>query len=138
MADYDKPLPRPEMRELTQPFWDAAKRHELVLPRCLRCNQYFWYPREICPDCLQAEWEWAPASGRGRLYSFTVVRQPLLPQFAGDVPYAYALVQLDEGPRMVTNIVDCEIPDGLEVDMLVEATYDDVSDDYTLVKFRPA
>ena len=138
MAEYDKPLPRPEIPDLTQPFWDAAKRHELVLPRCLRCNQYFWYPREICPDCLQTEWEWAPASGRGRLYSFTVVRQPLLPQFADDVPYAYALVQLDEGPRMVTNIVDCEIPDGLEVDMLVEATYDDVSDDYTVVKFRPA
>ncbi len=138
MADYTKPLPRPEDPELTQPFWDAAKRHELVIPRCARCNSYFWYPRPACPSCLREGWEWAPVSGRGRLHTYTVVRQPGNPNFEPDVPYAYAVVQLEEGVRMVTNIVDCEIPDGLAVDMPLEVSYDDVTDEWTLVKFKPA
>ena len=137
MPDFEKPLPRPEHPELTQPFWDAAKRHELVIPRCRRCDSFFWYPRELCPDCYEADWEWAPVSGRGRLYTYTVVRQPLNPAFEEDLPYAYAVVQLDEGVRLISNIVDCEIPDGLSVDMALEASYDDVSEEWTLVKFRP-
>lgn len=138
MPDYTKPVPRPEIPELTQPFWDAAKRHELIIPRCRQCNSYFWYPREMCPDCLQKDWEWTAVSGKARLHTFTVVRQPSNPNFAEDVPYAYAMVQLDEGVRMISNITDCEIPDGLEVDMRLEATFDDVTEDWTLVKFRPA
>ena len=77
-------------------------------------------------------------SGRGRLHSFTVVRQPQNPAFAEDVPYAYAIVQLEEGVRMVSNIVDCAIPDGLRVEMPLVATFDDGIDDWTLVKFKPA
>lgn len=138
MADYTKPLPRPEDPELTQPFWDAAKRHELVIPRCARCDAYFWYPRPACPTCLREGWEWTPVSGRGRLHTYTVVRQPSNPNFEPDVPYAYAVVQLEEGVRMVTNIVDCEVPDGLAVDMPLEVSYDDVADGWTLVKFKPA
>jgi uncharacterized OB-fold protein len=138
MADYDKPLPRPEQEELTRPFWEAAKRHELTIPRCKFCNQFFWYPREVCPVCLRQDWDWEQVTGRGRLHTFTVVRQPMNPAFNEDVPYAYAIVQLDEGIRMITNIVDCEIPDGLAIDMRVEAVFDDVADDWTLVKFRPA
>ncbi len=138
MADYDKPLPRPEEEELTRPFWEAAKRHELTIPRCKFCNQFFWYPREVCPVCLRQDWDWETVTGRGRLHTFTVVRQPMNPAFNEDVPYAYAIVQLDEGIRMITNIVDCEIPDGLAIDMRVEAVFDDVADDWTLVKFRPA
>ena len=138
MADYDKPLPRPEDEELTRPFWEAAKRHELTIPRCKFCNQFFWYPREVCPVCLRQDWDWELVTGRGRLHTFTVVRQPMNPAFNEEVPYAYAIVQLDEGIRMITNIVDCEIPDGLAIDMRVEAVFDDVADDWTLVKFRPA
>ncbi len=138
MPDYAKPLPRPEQEELTRPFWEAAKRHELTIPRCKFCNQFFWYPREVCPVCLRQDWEWEPVTGRGRLHTFTVVRQPMNPAFNDDVPYAYAIVQLDEGIRLITNIVDCEIPDGLAIDMRVEAVFDDVADDWTLVKFRPA
>lgn len=138
MVDYAKPLPKQEDPALTQPFWDAARRHELMIPRCARCDAYFWYPRAACPSCLREDWEWTPVSGRGRLHSFTVVRQPGNPAFEPDVPYAYAIVQLDEGVRMISNIVDCEIPDGLAVDMPLEATFDDVTDEWTLVKFRPA
>ncbi|MBM3141026.1 MAG: Zn-ribbon domain-containing OB-fold protein [Chloroflexi bacterium] len=138
MADYAKPLPRQEVPELTQPFWDAATRHELLIPRCRPCNRYFWYPRPACPHCLREDWEWAKVSGRGRLHTYTVVRQPQNPNFQGDVPYAYAVVQLDEGVRMISNIVDCPIPDGLQVDMPLVATFDDVTPEWTLVKFKPA
>lgn len=138
MADYDKPLPRAMDPNLSQPFWDGAKRHELLIPRCRSCSQHFWYPRQACPNCLTEDWEWAQASGKGRLYSFTVVRQPQNPAFQEDVPYPYAIVQLDEGVRMISNVVDVEVPDGLEVDMRLEVTFDDVTDEWTLPKFRPA
>ncbi len=75
MAEYEKPLPRAEDPALTQPFWDATKRHELVIPHCSKCNQYFWYPRQACPNCLQEDWEWTPVSGKASLHTFTVVRQ---------------------------------------------------------------
>jgi len=138
MADYTKPLPNPADPDLTAPFWEAAKRHELLIPRCRSCDSYFWFPRPACPTCLKEDWEWTEVSGKGRLHTFTVVRQPSNPSFNEDVPYAYAVVQLDEGPRMVSNIVDCEIPDGLAVDMALEASFDDVDDDWTLVKVKPA
>ena len=137
MAQYRKPLPRPLDGELTAPFWEAARRHELIIPRCTRCNFYFWYPRQECPRCLQPGWQWEPAVGKGRLHTFTVVRQPANPAFTDDVPYAYAVIQLDEGPRIVSNMVQCDVED-LKVDMRVEAVFDDVSPEWTLVKFRPA
>ena len=110
----------------------------MVIPRCTQCDRYFWYPRQACPHCLQESWEWTPVSGRGRLHTYTVVRQPQNPAFIDDLPYAYAMVQLEEGVRMISNIVECDIPDGLEVDMPVVAAFDDVTDDWTLVKFKPA
>ena len=133
----EKPLPILEDDELTAPFWAAAKRHELLIPRCRACNRYFWYPRPACPHCLQEGWEWTAVSGRGRLHTFTMVHQPAHPAFSEDVPYAYAIVQLEEGVRMISNIVDCE-PEAVAVDMPLEVTFDDVSDEWTLVKFRPA
>ena len=138
MADYPKPLPRPEIPEITQAFWDGAKRHELLIPRCPSCNRYFWYPREACPRCLQPGWEWTPVSGKARLHTFTIVRQPAHPSFNLDVPYVYAIVQLDEGVRMISNVVGCAIPEDVRVDMPLEAVFDDVTEEWTLVKFRPA
>ena len=137
-TEYKKPLPRAEDPGLSEPFWDAAKRHELVIPRCTKCNRYFWYPRQECPFCLQRDWQWEPVSGKGRLHTYTVVRQPQNPAFTADVPYAFAIVQLDEGVRIVSNIVGCKIPDDLQVDMPLVATFDDVTSDWTLVKFKPA
>ena len=138
MAEYTKPLPRAADPALTQPFWEATKRHELIIPRCRLCNRFFWYPRAACPCCLREDWEWTPVGGRARLHTFTVVRQPSNPAFMEDVPYAYAVVQLEEGVRMISNVVGCRIPEDLRVDMPLVATFDDVSPDRTLVKFRPA
>ncbi len=135
-AEYRKPLPRPIDPEFTKPFWDAAKRHELVIPRCKRCDHFFFYPRSECLRCFSTDIEWAKVSGQGRLHSFTVVRQPADPSFMADVPYVYALVQLNEGPRMVSNVVECAIED-LKVDMPLTAVFDELTSEWTLVKFKP-
>ena len=133
---YAKPLPVPMNEELSRPFWDAAKRHELALPRCKTCSNIFFYPREQCPDCFSDDLDWTRVSGQGRLYSFTIVHQSAHPAFQPDTPHIYAIIQLNEGPKIPSNLVECEIEDA-RIDMAVEAVFDDVSEDYTLVKFRP-
>ena len=136
-TEYRKPLPRPLSPSLTQPFWEAAKRHELVMPRCKTCDHCFFYPRSECPRCLSSDLEWVKVSGRGRLHTFTVVRQPANPAFQDDAPYIYAVVQLDEGPRLVSNVVECDIA-AVRVDMPLQAVFADVTPEWTLVKFKPA
>lgn len=136
-SEYAKPLPVPSNAELSKPFWDATKRHELVLPHCNSCSTSFFYPRERCPECLSGDLTWSEASGKGSIYSFTVIEQPVDREFLGDVPYIYAIVQLEEGPRIISNVVECALED-VRVDMPVTAVFDDVTSDVTLVKFRPA
>ena len=136
-TERSKPLPRPENRGLTAPFWEAAKRHELVCQRCRRCASWIFYPREQCPHCFSQDLEYAPVSGRGRVHAYTIVYQPAVAAFNEDAPYVFALIQLDEGPRMISNVTGCE-PRDVKVDMPVVATYDDVTPEWTLVKFRPA
>jgi hypothetical protein len=136
-TEYSKPLPRPLNPVLTQPFWEAARRHELVIPRCQTCDYIFFYPRSECPRCFGTNVEWARVSGRGRLHSYTIVYQPANAAFRADAPHIYAVVQLDEGPRMVSNIVQCNL-DAVRVDMPLVAVFDDVTAEWTLVKFKPA
>lgn len=134
-SDYNKPLPVPS--PVTQEFWRAARRHELVLQRCQACERYIYYPRALCPYCLSDDLRWTPVSGRGTVYSFTVARRPTASVFADWAPFVIAVVELDEGPRMTTNIVGCA-PEEVRIGMAVEAAFEDVTDDVTLVKFRPA
>lgn len=137
MAELRKPLPVPENIELTKPFWEAAKRHELMMQRCKKCADWIFYPREQCPNCFSQDLEFQKVSGRGRVYAYTTVYQPTHPAFVPEAPYVFAIVQLDEGLRVATNIVG--IPhEQVKVDMAVEATYEDVSPEWTLVKFKPA
>jgi uncharacterized OB-fold protein len=133
MSEYFKPLPKPSLT--SQPFWDAAKRHELKLQYCGHCKAYVYYPRDRCPTCFAQSLEWRPVSGRGKVYSYTVVRRASARSFA-DGPYVLAIVQLDEGPRMTTNIAAA--PEQVRVDMPVMVHFDDVTPDRTLVKFKPA
>ncbi len=135
-TEYKKPVPRPEDSELTKPFWEATKRHELVMPRCKKCDHFFFFPRVVCPVCLSPDIEWVQVSGKGRLHTWTVVRQPAHPGFKDDVPYIYAVIQLDEGPRMISNLVECSLEDA-KVDMPVTAVFDDITPEWTLVKFKP-
>lgn len=137
VTEHQKPLPNPLHRETSRPFWEAARRHELSLPRCRRCDRVFWYPREVCPHCLSSEIDWVAVSGRGRLHSYTVIHQPANPAFQPDVPYIYAMVELEEGPRLIANLVGCR-PEEARIDLPLVAVYDDVTPEVTLVQFRPA
>lgn len=133
MSEYTKPLPKPS--PTSRPFWEAAKRHELMLQRCERCSRFIYYPRPRCPYCFSDRLKWEQCSGKGTLYSYTVVRRAASRAFA-DAPYVLAIVELAEGPRMTTNIV--APPEDLRVDMPVAVFFDDVTPEHTLVKFRPA
>jgi uncharacterized OB-fold protein len=136
---FTKPSPRAADPDLTQPFWEATKRNELVIPYCKQCGEHFWYPRAACPGCLSENWEWSRVSGNGRLHAYTVVRQPGNPAFNDDVPYVNALVQLDEGVKIFSNLVDVDVDGGgFEIDMRLQAVFEPIDDDWTLVKFKPA
>ena len=137
MAEREYKLPIPVADEASAPFFAGAKERWLMLLRCTQCGRHRLPGRERCADCWSTESEWAQASGRGKLYSFGIMHQQYHPAFAEVIPYNYALVELEEGPRLVTNIVDCPHEE-LRVDMPVEAVFDDVSEETTLVRFRPA
>jgi hypothetical protein len=131
MSDYAKPIP--EADEESAPFYEGARRHELMLMRCDGCGAYRLPSRPRCPDCWSTQTSWVAASGRGTLYSYGIMHQKF-PGFAEEGPYNYAVVELDEGPRIVSNIVDVPAAE-LRVDMPVQAVYDDVSEDTTLIRF---
>ncbi|MBN9440464.1 Zn-ribbon domain-containing OB-fold protein [Bosea sp. (in: a-proteobacteria)] len=129
---YEKP--RPVIDPGSEPFWSAAKQHRLSIPRCKACNQHHFYPRELCPHCHSDELEWTDASGRGEIYSYTIARKPAGPAFAADVPYVVAMIALDEGPRMLTNIITADV-DSVRIGDRVRVKFDDVAADLTLPKF---
>jgi hypothetical protein len=133
MEEYKKPLPviTPE----DKPFWDAGKRHELMLQKCGDCDT-LRHPSPICGNCLSMDSEWVAMSGRGKLYTWTVVHQRYHPGFAEETPYNVAIVELEEGPRLLTKIVDCP-NDNLYIGMEVEVVFEDVTEEIALPKFKP-
>jgi uncharacterized OB-fold protein len=134
VSAYAKPLPQvtPAMR----PFWEGARRHELVVQRCAGCGAHRFPARDICSRCLSREAEWTPVSGRGTVFSWAVMHQVYHPGFAAEVPYAVVVIELAEGARLVSNLVDCA-PADIRAGMPVEVVFDDVAPDVTLPKFRP-
>jgi uncharacterized OB-fold protein len=133
---YKKPLPTPSPE--TKRFWDGCKKHELWIPFCRSCEAYYWHPRDFCPNCFSWDTEWRMASGRGAIYTFAIQYRAWHPGWADDVPYVTALVDLEEGPRIYTTIVDVEAdPKHVRCGMPVEVVFEDVSDDISLPKFRP-
>jgi uncharacterized OB-fold protein len=134
---YAKPLPvkQPE----SDFYWEKAKAHELWLRKCNSCGRAYFYPRDICPHCSSRDVTWIQASGKGTLHTFAIVERGPTPPFRESVPYVTALIDLDEGPRIPTNLVDVEIDqEHIKIDMAVEVTFDDVTDEITLPKFKPA
>ena len=132
---YAKPLPVTD--EDTQPFWDFCKRHELRVQKCLKCGKLHYPPSPICPHCLHMESEWARLSGKGRVYSFIIVRRRYHPGFDKELPYTVAIVETDEGIRMLSNIIGCK-PEAVTVDMPVEVVFEDASPEFAIPKFKPA
>jgi uncharacterized OB-fold protein len=123
------PTPSPE----SQPYWDATAEGKILLPRCNDCGTVIWYPRTTCPECMSSDVSWFEASGRGTIYSFAIVRRQGGP-WRDALPYVLAYVELDEGPRVLTNIVD-ELD--LEIGQAVEAVFHDTGEGNALVRFRP-
>lgn len=130
------PTPGPTVTPETAPFWEAAAQGVLRLPRCRACAAVIWYPRPQCPRCGSSDVEWFAASGRGTVYSFTITRRAGGP-YGDAAPYVLAYVELDEGPRMMTNVVGCP-PESVYVGQVVVAEFHDSGDGAALVRFRPA
>jgi len=125
------PEPTPE----TQPFWDAARAGELRLQRCDACQLAYFPPRSFCPQCASRRVSWFKASGRAVLYSY-VIHHRAVPGFTP--PYSIAVVQLEEGPRMMTNIVECaQTPQVLQLDVPVEVVFLKLTEHISLPQFRP-
>ncbi len=132
---YLKPLPQKDA--LSAPFWDALHAHALKFQRCEDCSRYAFPPVSHCPGCLSARLAWTPVSGKGKVLAAVTVDHAPIPEFKADVPYNVALVDLDEGVRVWTNVIGCA-PAEVVCDMPVEAVFDDVTLEHTLLKFRPA
>jgi len=131
-----KPLPVAD--PVTQPFWESVKREAMALQRCNACDQFIFYPRGICPHCLADDLSWQQVKGTGLVHAFTIVYRHPNPAFQGGIPYVVALIELDEGVRMLSNLVGVAAdPAAVTVGMPVEVVYEAQTDGVTLPKFRP-
>jgi uncharacterized protein len=132
-ARFDLPTPDDD----TQPWWDAAREERLLVKRCGSCLRAHFYPRPFCPHCWSEDVTWEQASGAATLYTWSVVHSNDLPPFPAKVPYVAAVVDLDEGPRMMTNVVDCD-PADLRVGMALRVVFRAETDAVVLPCFTPA
>ena len=133
MAEYTKQLPL--ITTADKPFWEAARRHELTAYHCQNCGAYYSVVVD-CVKCSAPRMEWVKVSGKGKIYTYTVYHQIYNPLWKEDIPYNAAWVQLEEGPIMLSNIVDIKKED-LRVGLPVEVIFDDVTTEVTLPRFRP-
>jgi uncharacterized OB-fold protein len=129
-----KPVPVPTKE--TQPYWDGCKQHELRVQKCAACGHHQFYPRLYCTACMSDRVEWVKTSGRAKVLSYTIIYRPVTQAFAGNVPYVVAMVTLDEGPQMMTNIIGCE-PETVHIGMPVQVTFDDWTEEISVPKFKP-
>ena len=127
--------PLPVLQGFTKEFYDWCAKHELRFQRCTACRAWRHVPREMCAACGALEWEWARSSGRGRVFTWTVATRAMHPAFQGDVPYAPVVIEMDEGVRVLSVVVDCA-PDALAIDMPVEVVFEAATPEITLPKFR--
>ncbi len=135
MSAYLKPLP--VIDERSRPYWDAAVRHELCLPRCRSCGHHRAHFENVCPRCLSEDHEWAVLSGRGTVWSFCHFHKAYFQGFTDDLPYDVVLVRLEEGPLLVSNMRGMD-PADLRIGLPVEAVFEAVTPEVTLVRFHPS
>jgi uncharacterized OB-fold protein len=133
MTETTKPLP--VMEGLTHEFYEFCERGELRFQRCRACRTWRHVPRPICPECGSWDWDWERSSGRGTVFTWTVVERALHPAFKNATPYAAVVVQMEEGVRLLSQLVDCQ-PDELTMDMAVEVVFERAGPGVTLPRFR--
>ncbi|MCP5056406.1 MAG: Zn-ribbon domain-containing OB-fold protein [bacterium] len=134
-AETAVPMPLPELEGLAGEFYGYCRKGELRFQRCSDCGSWRHVPREMCADCGSWNWEWERSSGRGRVFTWTVVTRALHPAFQDACPYAPAVIEMDEGVRILSQVTDCS-PDQLQIDMPVEVVFEDASEEVALPKFR--
>jgi len=134
MSEYKKPLP--VIQPWSAGFWEAAKQHQLVVQTCDDCQAKIFYPRKFCPECWSSNLGWSEASGKATVFSFSITMLGIEEKFADDLPLVLAWVDLEEGVRMLTNIINCE-PNAVTIGMDVEVVFEDVSPEISLPKFQP-
>lgn len=134
---YRKALP--VISPLAKPFWEAAVRHELILQKCSKCGTYQWFPKPWCVECGSRELNWTRVSGRGKVYSYVIIRQVVQnsPAFDEDLPYALATVELEEGARIVTQLTEIDL-DKVTIGLDVVVTFVDATHEISIPKFKPA
>jgi uncharacterized OB-fold protein len=125
----------PPVTPTTEPFWEATRERRFLLQWCTECEQPIFFPRDVCPSCMGGALEWRPSAGAGAVYTFTVEHNPQNPNLPA--PYAIALIDLDEGARMMANVVGCPV-DEVSVGMRVIITWEELSDGRHLPQFTPA
>lgn len=135
MSTAGLPAPAPERTPETGEFWDATAAGRLLLASCDACATVIWYPKTLCPDCGGHAVSWSPAAGTGTIYSFSVVRRAA-GSFRAAVPFVVAYVELDEGPRVLTNIVGCD-PDDVSIGQAVQVVFVDTGEGSALYRFEP-
>jgi uncharacterized OB-fold protein len=135
MSDYTKPLPT--IDALNAEYWAGTRLGELRVQKCLDCGALAFPPSRHCSACLSERREWVRMSGRGTVWSFGVFHRMYFPSFAPELPYTVVLVQLDEGPKLYSNLVGVR-PEDIRIGMPVRAVFEPVTDAVTLVKFEPA
>lgn len=132
---YSKPLPA--LDGLTKEFYNWCRRGDLRFQRCNACQAWRHVPRPMCAACGSFEWTWQRSSGRGTVFSWTVAERAMHPAFQNDAPYAPVVIEMEEGVRLVSEMLDCS-PDELEIGMPVELVFDHVTPEITLPKFKRA
>ena len=136
MAEGEKALPT--ITQDNEEFWKGCKRHELLIQKCQDCRRYRMYPQPMCPECGSMKAKWKKVTGRGKIYSFVIIRYSAHPLFKDKVPYAVVLVELDDaqGIRIFSNIIGCE-PEKIKIGMPVEVVFEDITGEITIPKFKP-
>jgi len=127
----------PRSRPETASWWEACRQEKLMIQRCSQCGAFQFYPRIVCTSCMSEQIEWFQAGGRAKVLTYTICRLPVAQAYAADVPYVVALVQLEEGPTMMSNIVQCD-PESVVSSMPLEVVFEAWSDEITMPQFRPA
>ena len=131
--DWGIPTHAPAVSPDSEPFWQATAEGRLTLQRCSACDAVVWWPRSLCPECSSFDLTWFEATGNGTVYSYTVVeRAP--GSWGRSAPYVLAYVELDEGPRLMTNLVDCD-PEAVAIDAAVQVIWHDTGEGNALPRF---
>ncbi len=126
----------PQPSPVSKPYWEKASQEELWIQKCEDCSAHTFYPRVACPHCWGENLKWVKASGKGKIYTYTVVHRTDLDAFADKVPYIYAIVELEEGPRMSANIINCPV-DEVHTGMPVQVVFEELGSDMKLPQFEP-